>query len=749
MFAIIIYIRYDGFLFVNVCLFEYDTGANVRDYFYDTVGPYMSSFALDMNQNLLIMTFNGPINTDTFDPTAIQMQSRYYSNNGVSYKLTGGVVVSFTLFTVTLLLTDADILAIKKTDGLCRNQESSYLIATSNLCIDVLGNPFQPIIDSFALPCTTFFPDTVSPRIIEINVNANLNTLQIIFDKPIQLRLVDVTAIYYTLLFSNEVNTTVLPNVNYQLTLESTLHNPTNLLFATEIVIDIGDPDANGIKSLYPLLSSQQTTFFYITSSMSQDVFGNPLYFDVVHPVYKTNGFIADITRPSVQQYELDMSAGSVKFIFSKAVSPLSLDLSLCFISNATDRRYDPYTTLAGADIFFGLSTMSNELTLYLSTSLINFMKYYTIGILQSKSWLSYYDTFISDYVGNYLPPHYDVSVVNSSPRAPDTFTPDLIPPILKRWYIDRTVFPLNIQIFFNEPILLSDYSQISFYAQDGNNDVIQLNFPLHIRINNSSNSNTTNTTSTNTENQFTESVPSALSTTLASSLPARLAKQQRVAGTQNGNMVFNEYSTVIELLVDYPCPANANYCPAISSVADSPYLDTSQYRLYLLATKSTATDMANNMNQLTPIIAKNPLYESTPGAAYVMCCAYYILLYMSSVMLLLYIAVDCQRIDTIYNDNTCIITIINYYIVFSQCCVILSLITIMMFVCYPLIHGFALPCIDCTPCSNGFYLKTGCTHDTDKVCLPCSSCSPGQYVYQLCSSKQDTLCHGRYNYTL
>ena len=681
--------KFDSSYSLCICVHVYYyVGTPVDQYYYDTVGPYMSSFALDMNHNLLIMTFNGPLNTVTFDPTAIQMQSRYYSKNGAAYKLTGGTVVGFTLFTVTLKLTDADILAIKKTDGLCRNQESTYLIATTYLCTDVLDNPFQPVIDSFALPCTTFFADTVSPRIIEINVNANLNTLQIMFDKPIQLRLVDVTAVYYTLLFANEVNTTVLPNVNYQLTLDSTLFNPANLLYDTVILIDVGPPDANGIKSLYPLLSSQQTTFFYITSSMTQDVFGNPLYFDVIHPVYKTNGFIADTTRPSLQQYELDMSAGSVKFVFSKAVSPLSLDLSLCFISNATDRRYDPYTTLTGADVFFGLSTASNELTLYLSTYLINFMKYYTIGILQSKSWLSYYDTFISDYVGNYLPPHYDVSVVNNSPRAPDTFTPDLIPPILKRWYIDRTVFPLNMQLFFNEPILLSQYSEISFYAQDGNNDVIQLSFPLHARaINNShSNSNATNSSSVNTENQFTESVPSALSTTLASSLPARLSKQQRVTGTLNGNMYFNEYNTVLELLVDYPCPATANYCPVITTVADSPYLDTSQYRLYLLATRNSATDMASTMNQLTPIIAKNPLYESTPGTLYM-----FVILVHTHLL--------------------------------HYCC-----------------------CIDCTPCPSGFYLKTGCTHDADKVCMACSSCKPGQYVYQLCDSQQDTLCHGMYD---
>lgn len=401
------------------------------------------------------------------------------------------------------------------------------------------------------------------------------------------------------------------------------LYNPSLQLFATHITINIGNADANGIKCLFPMLSSHNSTYFYIEPTFTVDTFNNYLYFDQLHPVYAVNGFIADVTLPTMVTYNLDMSGGAVRFIFSKAVSPSSLNLQVAFLQNSTDRRFDPSIALDGSIAFFGLSTQSNQLSLFLSSAILNYLKYKTIGITQDKAYLAYDSNFISDYVGNKIPPRYDSSVYQSAPRLPDIYTPDLIPPILRRWYIDRTVTPLNLQIFFSEPVILTDYSQINFFAQDGNGNIIPLELPLYIPpiVNNPNITNTTNVSSSNIENQFIESIPSALSTLSASSLVGRLTKFQHEKGLQQRNTFFSENDTVIDFLVGFPCDINsyinagvATGIQACPMLTDSIYLDRKSYRLFLTVTSKGFTDMANTMNAITPILSRNPLYESKPG---------------------------------------------------------------------------------------------------------------------------------------
>lgn len=146
-------------------VFPQVTGLGATSYTKNTVGPVLVSFTLNMHDNLLIIVFNGPVDVSSFDATAIQLQSRFFSRNGVYYALTGGSIIASDLFSITVQLTAADVLAIKLIDGLCRSQASTYMIASANMIRDLNGNAFQPVTDTFAHACDVFISDTIAPRV--------------------------------------------------------------------------------------------------------------------------------------------------------------------------------------------------------------------------------------------------------------------------------------------------------------------------------------------------------------------------------------------------------------------------------------------------------------------------------------------------------------------------------------------------------------------------------------------------------
>ena len=114
-----------------------------------------------------------------------------------------------------------------------------------------------------------------------------------------------------------------------------------------------------------------------------------------------------------------------------------------------------------------------------------NKMLYNNIGISITASYLSYTNKFITDYSNNYTPPLWDTSVLHGVPAKPSFFTPDLIPPLLLRWYVDD-VAGTGI-FYFSEPVILIQNSStlIKFYSINTNNNITRLPWYLSTNSNN------------------------------------------------------------------------------------------------------------------------------------------------------------------------------------------------------------------------------------------------------------------------
>ena len=112
-------------------------------------------------------------------------------------------------------------------------------------------------------------------------------------------------------------------------------------------------------------------------------------------------------------------------------------------------------------------------------------MLYNNIGTSMTTSYLSYTNKFITDYSNNYTPPLWDTSVLHGVPVKPSFFTPDLIPPLLLRWYVDD-VAGTGI-FYFSAPVILVQNSStlIKFYSINSNNNITRLPWYLSTNSNN------------------------------------------------------------------------------------------------------------------------------------------------------------------------------------------------------------------------------------------------------------------------
>jgi hypothetical protein len=361
----------------------------------------------------------------------------------VNYTLTGGTILSPDGFDIVIELLESDIYNIKNIHGLLRTKQSTYLIAPGSLARDEKHNAMTDILDGRAKACQSFFYDVTPPVVQSIVLDENLEYIELYMSELVQLWLVDVSALTFQELANDSTN-------SYTLTKESS-----EVVYSTEystvVHIAIGADDLNNLKSRFPLLYKADSSYISFNTPLVQDTFENTIEkVSFLHGMIP-DSYVADVTPPEYVKYELDMILLTVTLTFSEAVSPTLLDLDEIYIQTAAIRRFGKFTTLKGSIANIGSNSQSITLVVNINTEISAYMYSNGIGKTAETSLVSWSDTFISDYSGNYLPPKFDGSVDGFLPLMPDTYVSDNIAPSLTRFYVDRQTG--TIQMVFSEPV--------------------------------------------------------------------------------------------------------------------------------------------------------------------------------------------------------------------------------------------------------------------------------------------------------
>lgn len=393
----------------------------VRFFVPDSTPPSLDHFDLDLNSNVLTLVFTKTVNASTLQIGGITLQSYSAVNNAtVSYTLTNGIFTSINSPVIQIQLSTFDSNLLRLLPILAKNASTAYISVANGTVYDMVNLPLVGVNSSSAQKVNNFTTDTSSPSLVQFSINLSQETLTLNFSETVQITSFDATQ--FTLFYQN---------ISYTLTGGAIL-NQTN---TPNVTLTLSNTDLNAMKFLYPLATSQNTTYIAVTALGVTDVFANPLV-----PVTSllASDFVADMVPPRILSFGLDMNSGTLALTFSETVNSSSLSavgITLQPSANATVGLF------ALTNTSFTPSPNGTIVQLNLSSLDLNALKQLTYLALSMKTvFLSLAAGTVLDMSGNPV-----VGIPTSSALPVSTYVYDTTMPQLVSYVLDRNTGTLTL----------------------------------------------------------------------------------------------------------------------------------------------------------------------------------------------------------------------------------------------------------------------------------------------------------------
>ena len=431
----------------------------VTGYFNDTRPPILVSYDLDMDSDLLILTFNETMRVDTLNITGLTIQdsynlsSRVNTNDTSHYALQYSTVISSDDPIVSISLHPDDINYIKTFINLASNRNNTYLSLSSYFMKDMNTNAVTSIDEMEAESVNIYTPDTTSPVLVYYTLDLTTELLYMVFNETVNITSIDATAL--SILY----NTTI----QYKLTggLVSTTTNHTN------VTLELTTFDLNEIKKNELLATSLDNTYIYYPQSFIEDMNGNPVRsISPLNPL-QTQHFEPDYVNPVLRSYHLDMNQGLINLTFSETVRASTLNPSsyTLFASGDTssNNSITNYTLLDG----WTNSDNGPILTLRIpEVDLNNIKRIRDLATDINSTFLSVDSEGVYDMNNNSLVP---IDPMMMYVQQAERFTPDSTRPSLISYDLDMNAGTGLLWLTFSETMLVSslDATQITLLSSN------------------------------------------------------------------------------------------------------------------------------------------------------------------------------------------------------------------------------------------------------------------------------------------
>ena len=386
----------------------------------DFVDPQLTSFAVNLNNEILILNFDEPIDIDSMNLTFVTLQSdRTVESSTQQVPLTGGRVTSVNLLQVTVNLTIDDLNVIKQNLRLLRGPGtgSSFLRLEAEFVTDLNNNSIVPINESLALQASLFIDDTINPVLDTFDLDMNTGDLTLHFSETVNVRTLDITQI--TLQVDSEVG-----QPDEQHTLQVAMISSRN---GPDITIRISNDDLNVLKTR-SIGRTNNTAWIVLTNDTVMDITGQPVI-PVMNEVNSipVDVYTQDTTSPELLSFSLDLTNDILILSFSESVHTSTLlTTQITITSGAANLTDELIYTLTE-----GISSVSGdvpEISFILSRSDLNELKQRTrLAVSNTTTFISVTSLTINDTFGN---PVEEIPLTDALPVT--TFTDDRTQPIFE-----------------------------------------------------------------------------------------------------------------------------------------------------------------------------------------------------------------------------------------------------------------------------------------------------------------------------
>ena len=352
----------------------------------DDTAPSLDSYSLDLNSGILTLSFNEPVDIDSFDPSGIKIFNTDQTN-------------SVTIADYTIQTSGYSQLArVSVTSGTLNNlknllgsENKAYLSIPSTAIDDTSGNMLNPITDSSPTLTSSVIQDSVSPILTGFTAGNEIErTLTLTFDEFIQPSSWNGASLVLLLNSSIGSNkySSFADGTTTQTVSDSITYTFSNSKFSPLFSVHYQQAYYSGVIGI---------TF---ESGLIEDVSGNNVS-PQSNPVYYDSKAI-DPVKPELTGFELDLDSNSLVITFSESVVLNAVQNNVKLQNSASS---------PSQELTLSSSTYSSQNGMYGETLTIS-LSSLDVKSLASNSQLatSVNDTFLVlnpqfavDYSGNFL----------------------------------------------------------------------------------------------------------------------------------------------------------------------------------------------------------------------------------------------------------------------------------------------------------------------------------------------------------
>ena len=393
-------------------------GQQVYRYTADVTDPRLTFFNLDLNSNILTLTFDETIAGDTFDETTILLYNGtvpltagdYYQLVNSSHDVHDSTVIS-------VYLSFVDRNEIRKLRELATSRADTFIAFDSGLVRDTtLNNPVVPLLVDNFTRVEQFVADSTPPVLEEFFLNLTSEVLSLSFTETVDVATLDIRE----LLLLNE-----------SAGLEHRQLRGGVILSDNGPFVDIVllEEDLNDIKRMLNLATDINDTFISITDGFVQDMNQNRVTAITRTAPLMAGGYFEDLYSPELRNFTLDLTQELLVLSFSETVDPTSVDPTSFTLQSAASQPFQNYT-LTGGEVSESYDPL---ITIRLTTfDLNNIKQLIYLATSVDDTYIAFPSSALTDVNNNSV-----IEVTEGAAKQAEEYIRDSTPPQLVRWHLD------------------------------------------------------------------------------------------------------------------------------------------------------------------------------------------------------------------------------------------------------------------------------------------------------------------------
>ena len=409
----------------------------VATFMEDNIQPRLQSFGLNLDQRLLMLTFDETVDVSTFSITRVTLQDR---QTRPTQSVTLGALSTIGSpdgTNVIIRLSDDDFNLLTSTFPLATMETNTFISFEAGTVDDTNGNPSIEILPSSAMQITSHVEDNVRPSLDSFDLDLDNGVLTLVFNESVNITSFDMTQLTLQSDRSGPSSTyTIIGGV------------PTQRL-STTIDLSLLVSDLNAIKALPGLASLRSNTYLSITSATIKDMNDKNVLPRPMSDALLVADYTEDETGPTITGFDLNYDSGVLTIYFDETIDLATLDPRALTFQSSSGANFHMLRESVGLDT--GLLTFTR---VQLSDYDLNELKRLRICTMETECYMYSSPSLVQDVSRN-----NNMEIASTSALSLVNYIPDVTLPQVASY----AEFDTNVGLFTLEFSETVDVGSLNF----------------------------------------------------------------------------------------------------------------------------------------------------------------------------------------------------------------------------------------------------------------------------------------------